>query len=151
MSGPTPPPAVLPAVPAPKPASSSKPIPSPSKPAPLKQLSSITPDPSASASSKSKKIPVDPGVLADAMKNLDTLRSTKTPSVSATPSQHTSPAASGASSPSGSVMRQLEGVEKVLKMDPTSASAAAGVAVVTEQAKVVSAPDTPHFGAQTEL
>lgn len=84
--------------------------------------------------------PVDPNTLADAMKNLNTLRSVKTPAGSAAPSAATSPAASGSNSPAATGQAQLDGVEKILQ----------GNAGALEN-KTVSAPGTPHFGAQTEL
>ncbi|ORY33454.1 6-phosphofructo-2-kinase-domain-containing protein [Naematelia encephala] len=80
-------------------------------------------------------IPVEPQVLENAIKNLDVLRSTKTPSSTTAPS----PAASGASSPSGS---HMPGADKV---------AAAIGAALSGEPKTISAPGTPHFGAQSDL
>jgi 6-phosphofructo-2-kinase/fructose-2,6-biphosphatase 2 len=79
--------------------------------------------------------PVEPGVLADAISKLDTLRMTKTPGASVAASAATSPAASasasGASSPKA-------GVERANPL---------GSDVKTP----TSVPGTPHFGAQTEM
>lgn len=72
-----------------------------------------------------EQTPVEPGVLAEAISKLESLRT------SAAPSRATSPVASGASSPH-----------------------AAGVPSVAERIAMdrqPSVPGTPHFGAQTDL
>jgi hypothetical protein len=74
---------------------------------------------------ETEQAPVEPGVLADAISQLESLRT------SAAPSRATSPVASGASSPH-----------------------APGVPTVAERIALdrqPSVPGTPHFGAQTDL
>jgi 6-phosphofructo-2-kinase/fructose-2,6-biphosphatase 2 len=78
--------------------------------------------------------PVEPAVLADAISKLDTLRMTKTPGASGATSPAASVSASGASSPN---VTGLPGVDKVTPLAPDG--------------KTISAPGTPHFGAQTEM
>lgn len=116
-------------------------------PQPMAPITGNAPSSLSPASSRPK--PVDPAVLADAMKNLDTLRQTKTPTASAAPSAAVSPAASGSSSPQPSGQLQLENVETVLQKGAQTQPAPTPPSGI--DSKGISAPGTPHFGAQTEL
>ncbi|CAD6588735.1 MAG: Fructose-2,6-bisphosphatase [Tremellales sp. Tagirdzhanova-0007] len=82
--------------------------------------------------------PVAPAVLADALNKLDTLRMSRTPSTSGGPSTTTSPA-SGYSSPGSATA--INNADYVI----------GAIATAAAEARPASAPDTPHFGAQTEM
>jgi hypothetical protein len=99
--------------------------------APLQAGSNPTP-PQIPPSLEPLPPPVDPAVLADAVQKLDDLR------LSRSPSRHTSPSASGASSPRAS------GIAEAGKV-------VAAVAGALERERGNSVPGTPHFGAATNM
>jgi hypothetical protein len=106
-----------------------------------------------STGTESRLPPVDAASLANAMDQIDNLRLVKTPAGSAAPSAATSPDASGSNSPAQGAQMQLDGVENVLRQNSNSGQAPTSIPMPDSKVdmKAVSAPGTPHFGAQSEL
>ncbi|WVR07686.1 hypothetical protein IAU60_004728 [Kwoniella sp. DSM 27419] len=92
-------------------------------------------DTAAGVSGGSKKQSVDPGKLAEAVSKLDMIRAAPAPMSTVTSPVHT-PGASGPTSP---------------RIYPQTTSGTPGVITPGEASGRLSAPGTPHFGAQTEL
>lgn len=127
--------------------SSTPPVPTSGKPRSADRSPYLAPKPLTSTTKEDGQPPVDPSDLANAMKNLNTLQSVKTPAGSAAPSAATSPDVSGSNSPNPPGQLQLEGLDKLIQQNPLAMPAGEGKL----EGKTISVPGTPHFGAQSEL